>query len=400
MGKTTTPPRPAAQDAIRQLQPNSAAGAVIPLKSYLDKYVTQFSDKLVPTTPPKLPSDVDPTAYKRVAFSILPLLGSTPGVSEAVSPYYAGVFDDDTDYSASVLKVAVLFAAGQLLSEAKAWLTGATNPSSFFNQFQPDVQSADPRIKNTTFKPPVRLLPNIPTILKPTGNPSPPVAFTKGFNDNLTVMITKSSDPGAQFCIDQLGYGFISARLIENKFFDPQNGTGVGIWLAGDYMKSKPDVRIPCVNDHPDVELTTTRQMCKLFSMIRLNQLPQNDTDTNKLMQDLLSQAGSWLTMGTDLSVAPLFTIIHAKVGFGGLGTDETPNVYSEGLIIKWNDMTQVKAFNKKIDPSNAHTESHLSGEIAVCWQNLLAEALSPSFNGIVEVLNNSISDFLDQAAL
>jgi hypothetical protein len=113
MCKTTTPPRPAAQDTIRKLLPNTTAGAVIPLQSYLNKYVAKYSDELVPSTPPTLPPDVDPTAYKRVAFSILPLLGN------AVSPYYAGVFDDDTDFSASLVKVAALFAAGQLLAEAK-----------------------------------------------------------------------------------------------------------------------------------------------------------------------------------------------------------------------------------------------------------------------------------------
>jgi hypothetical protein len=410
MCQTTTPPRPATQDAIRKLPPNPAAGAVIPLKSYLIKYLAKYADELVPSTPPALPSDVDPNAYKRVAFSILPLL------DKVVSPYYAGVFDDDTDFSASLLKVAALFAAGELLSKAKAALPGAANSSTFFTNFNGALQTevnnnADPQILSMTFPStaPVALLPKTSSILNPTGfgtTSGPSVAFTNAFNSNLTTMIVDSSDPGAAFCIDRLGYGFISAALIENKFFDPNNGTGVGIWLAGDYEQSVTVKRIPCVNDHPDTELTTTRQMCRLLSMIRLNQLPQNDTDTNTLMQNLLGQAGSWLVMGQhiggvkDLGVAPLFTKIHAKVGFAGLGTIQTPLVYSEGLIIKWNDTSQVDSFNNKIDPGNANPKSRLSGEIAVCWQNLLARVLSSGFDGIVDVLNDTISDFLDQAGL
>jgi hypothetical protein len=203
----------------------------------------------------------------------------------------------------------------------------------------------------------------------------------------------------------------ISAVLAENSFFFPS--TEQGIWLAGDYVHKLGEVRIPCVNDHPDTELTTTRQMCKMFAMIRLNQLPAGDTDTNTMMQGLLAEpktgpnaTGPWLSPGRNPGVAPLFTIKLDKIGFAGLGTSQIPNVYSEGLIIKWNDTSQIDSFNNKIDPGNANPSTRLSGEIAVCWQNLLSElisggtALKPMFDPIIEVLNNSISDFLDQAAL
>ena len=99
-------------------------------------------------------------------------------------------------------------------------------------------------------------------------------------------------------------------------------------------------------------------------------------------------------------------TIVQDKIGFAGLGDNETPNVYSEGLIIKWNDTSQVDAFDKKIDPTNANPTNHLTGEIAVCWQNLLAEIIpggttqKPMFDPIIDIINNSISDFLDQKAL
>jgi hypothetical protein len=418
MCKTTTPPHAAGKEAIRKLPPNTSAGAVIPLQSYLQKYVTQFTSELVPATRPTLPADVDPDAYKRVAFSVWPLLAN------AVSPYYAGIFDDDTDFSASLVKVAALFAAGQLLAAAKAALPAAANAASFSTNFNAAIQTeitanADNGVKNAHYPPgglPVGLLPKTSSILQATGfgtGAGPSVTFTSSFSTNLSLMIVQSNDPAAGVCINRLGYGYISAVLNEKSFFDrtltpgpaKAGATGRGIWLTANYDGNFL-VRIPCVNDHDDSQLTSARQMCRLFSMIRLKQLPETDLDTNSLMQVLLGQAGTWLVMNQhidgvkDVGVAPLFSKVRAKVGVAGLGTIQAPNVYSEGLIIKWNDASQVNAFNSKIDPGNANPSSRLSGEIAVCWQNLLAEILPTGFDGIVEVLNNSISDFLDQKAL
>jgi hypothetical protein len=427
MCKTTTPPRPAAQGSVRGQAPNTAAGAVIPLQSYLKKYTTQFAGDLVPATRPTLPSDVDPDAYKRVAISLWPLLPN------AVSSYYAGIFDDDTDFSASLVKVAALFASGQLLAAAKAALPASTSEASFFTSFNAAVKAeitandnADQRVKSANYSASgvtVGLLPKTSTILQVTGfgtASGPSVTFTPSFNTNLSLMIVQSDDPGASVCIDRLGYGYISAVLNEKSFFDKTltpgpdktGATGRGIWLTADYFHpANTLVRIPCINDHNDAELTTTRQMCRLFSMIRLKQVPETDLDTNALMQSLLNEPKTggtvpWLSPSRGPGVAPQFTIVQDKIGFAGLGFIEKPNVYSEGLIIKWNDSSQVDAFNKKIDPTSANPSSRLSGEIAVCWQNLLAELIPGGtadvmmFDPVIDVINNTISDFLDQKAL
>lgn len=404
---------------------------MIPLQSYLQKYVTQFANDLVPSTQPTLPPDVDPNAYKRVAFSVLPLLAN------AVSPYYAGIFDDDTDFSASLVKVAALFAAGQLLAAAKAALPGAANAASFLTNFNAAIQAeiaanADDQVKNAHYPPggtSVGLLPKTSSILQVTGfgtAAGPSVTFTpgfNGFNTKLSMMIVQSDDPAAGVCINRLGYGYISAVLNENSFFDQTltpgpdktGTTGRGIWLTANYAGNFL-VRIPCINDHNDCQLTTARQMCRLFSMIRLKQLPENDLDSNTLMQSLLNEpkAGGtepWLLPGRSAgggpSVAPRFSFVQDKIGVAGLGTIQTPNVYSEGLIIKWtgtrpppDNTPQVDWFNNKIDPTNANPSIRLSGEIAVCWQNLLADNLPSGFDGIVNVINSSVSDFLDQKAL
>jgi len=403
------------QNTIRTLPPNTTAGAVIALQAYLAKYTTQFVNDLIPTTLPTFPPDLpDPLAYKRVAFALLPLRAN------AVSPYYGGIFDEDMDFSASLVKMAALFAAGQLLAAAKAALPAAANSASFFSSFNAAIQAeitanADDRVKNAHYPSggiPIGLLPKMTNILKVAnvGTSSASVSFTTSFNTNLSQMIVQSLDPASGVVIDRLGLGYISAALNEKGFFrktltpgpSRTGATGRGIWLTADY-DHHTIVRIPCINDHDDAQLTTAHQMCVLFSKIRLKQLPDTDLATNTLMQNLLNEpkpggTTPWLSPSRGPGVAPRFDILQDKIGFAGLGTAQTPNVYSEGLIIKWKDTSQVDTFNNKIDPGNAHPNIRLSGEIAVCWQNLLADDLGATpFDGVIEVLNNSISDFLDQ---
>ena len=205
-----------------------------------------------------------------------------------------------------MVKVAALFAACQLLAKAK--VAGST----FDADVQAEVNSnADPNILHAAFpaNAAVQLMPQISSILSPSGGGSTAHFInteTKNFNDALNLMIVESDDASAAFCIDRLGYGYISAALNEKKFFDSTATTGPdvttskgrGIWLTGEYVKNpqpplfKPLFKIkqPCVNDHPDAQLTTTRQMCRMFAMIQFGQ-PENDADVNMIMQNLLGQS-------------------------------------------------------------------------------------------------------------
>lgn len=399
MCTTTKGTQAAGQDAVRQTPPN-----VIPLAAYLQKAVTASAAKLVPASPPPLPPNVKST---HVAFSLWPLL------SDATSGYYAGIYDDETDFSASLVKVAAMFAAGQFHAEATAFAQGYAAWAPFLSAFNTSLQAeinatADARILTANFF----LKPQTAAMLKQSAFPS--IVFADGFRNNLAQMIVASDDPSAAVCTKALGYGYISTALKKENFFD--SNTSNGIWLAGTYDGVSPYVRIPCVNDHDDAQLTTTRLMCKLFSMIRLKQLPENDLDANTQMQGWLNEPKSavngydptmpWLSTGRNPGVAPLFSILQDKIGYAGLGSNDTPNVYSEGLIIQWTDQSKVDSFNKIIDPTNANPGIHLSGEIAVCWQNLLAEIIpggtvaTPMFDPIIDVINDSLRDFLTQAAL
>src|SRR5207249_8656643 len=132
------------------------------------------------------------------------------------------------------------------------------------------------------------------------GTSSASVSFTTSFNTNLSQMIVQSLDPASGVVIDRLGLGYISAALNEKGFFrktltpgpSRTGATGRGIWLTADY-DHHTIVRIPCINDHDDAQLTTAHQMCVLFSKIRLKQLPDTDLATNTLMQNRCQAAAS-----------------------------------------------------------------------------------------------------------
>jgi hypothetical protein len=398
MGSTTRKTQVAGQGSIPKIKPNTTAGAVIPLKKYLDKAAEAQAANLIPPSSPPLPANVVSTD---VPISLWPL------TSNGMSTFYAGRFDDQMHFSGSLLKVAALFAAGQFHAEAKVFAAGYTVWSKFLTDFNAALKTeinatAEHQILIYTPSTGMQLMPNTEVILKKAAFPT--ITFADGFEASLARMIVQSSESDSAVCIRALGYAYINTALkLANLFKSPTPG----IWLGGTYG---PDtyVRIACENDHPDAQVTASRKMCELLAMIRLGQVPPNDATVNGKMQGWLNEpktmaghTSPWIEgNGRGNTVVPLYTIVQDKIGVAGLGTSQTPSVYSEGLIIKWDDASQVDAFNSKIDPTNSHPEIHLSGEIAVCWQNLLDDLIPPppgNFDGIINVINNSVLNFLKQ---
>lgn len=195
--------------------------------------------------------------------------------SSGLSSFYAGRFDDQMHFSGSLLKVAALFAAGQFHAEAKAFAVGYTVWTKFVQDFNAALKTevnatADSRILTYTPSAGMSLMPNTEAILKKTAFPT--ITFTDGFEGSLGRMIVQSSEADSAICIRALGYGYINTSLKMANLFN--STTSTGIWLAGTYG-GDTYVRIPCVNDHPDVQVTTSRKMCELFAMIPREKFPR-----------------------------------------------------------------------------------------------------------------------------
>src|SRR5262249_55389210 len=342
--------------------------------------------------------------------------------------------DEEECFSASLIKVAAMFAAYKLRQEAEALRadvnSGAATATlaNFFNKLAQRVHPATavPIILSAAN---IRKQPSLRDILQITSFASP-VTFTNDFRSHLRKMIIPSDDCDAGECIWRLSYPYINVKLMEDGFFDRTSMKG--IWLAGDYIedfcfnraKKQNYVRINTVNDCDQVthfcgsaQNTTSIQMARLFLKILLEELV--DQQSSQEMKAILHEAEHGSPPGTPppawasapdvsfLDVVPgrasgsvpkKFTIEGVKIGQAAIKRDPQRGnieVRSEGLHIKWKNVTEGEPhfdadLKKKFDDLN------LTGEAAVCWQNL--SNVLPDTDGIIEIINDSIDDFVNQA--
>jgi len=305
-------------------------------------------------------------------------------------------------YSGSLVKVAAIYAALDLRATARQH--AKTQPD--FPKFPPnnafltsldsiiDTSAALQRLK--TFG--KGLKPSLKDIFIYDASTPDKVAFKDSFK-NALINIFHNED--ATIVVDALGYSFINVSLMKAGYFD--ESTLTGIWLAGDYSKehSLKSVRVPSVNDivpGGSAQNITTKEMSRMFYMLHTGQAYSHVTDeiertkANNGAHAVIKDQISWLTPagGIPFTVPVPFTVHCTKVGIGALGPVDSPGapVYSEGEILVWSDGSQVDAFNTKY-------KRKLTGEFAVCWQNLYQ--LDPKVNGLITVISSAIENFLTQ---
>jgi hypothetical protein len=321
-----------------------------------------------------------------VAFSVLCL-----GVSGG-QHLYAGINDTDLDYSASMLKVAAMYAAHELLAAAKR-LAGApaaakVSVDGFFlalaSVFDAQILAAAPADALTAAKQLAdkttgyRTTPSYRKIFTVSGAGSAAgltVEFVKDFAERMLDMIQNSDDGNAGECIRRLSYTYINAALAKAGFGAAPNF----IWLAGDYSKGKnPHAVVTSVNDADVAQATTAVAMMRLFSLVESGTLVAQDKD--KLagkMRDLLTKAAgqSWLAENPPKS----FGVDFAKIGYGELkGSGYT---YSETLVLNWTDSARDPGLKK------------LTGQVIICWQNVQTKKVD-----LPMAQFGAISGILDQA--
>jgi hypothetical protein len=329
---------------------------------------------------------------QKVAFSILCL--TTNGHHR-----YAGVDDNTMHYSASLLKVAAMYAAHELLAAATrlARTPGAhrASPAAFYAGLEStfDQQIKDAALPNVlaaaeelaTKLAGYRSTPSYPSLFEVTATGSagaPSVDFSADFTAKMTNMIEWSDDPDAGECIRRLSYTYINGALIKAGFYDKNPPTPNGIWLAGDYSEgSHPYARVNSQNDKLVAQATTTRQMLRVFALIRLNKLVTQDGN-NARMKTLLALAashGGWFHFGPLSPPANQpFDLVLSKIGRGPL--KKGGETFSEAQLLRWTSTTMPAPATKG-----------LTGDFVVCWQNLQIAKIA----GIVEVFRRTYTKLL-----
>jgi hypothetical protein len=282
----------------------------------------------------------------------------------------AGQNEFDMYYSGSLLKVAAMYAAFQLRIAvndlaAKLPIDLANDAAATTNLFNTIRATFDDEIANK-----VDLLPafidralRVPkydiifTATRPPGGRFT-LEFTTGghsadpeevpsdtFEPNLFDMIVGSHNASAGFCIRNLGYGWINGLLESAGLFfpikvPPAGRSGMGIWLAGDYLGAKV-ATIESVNDGDVKQVTDTRHMAELFTLLFNKTLVRNVANPpfmsgNVAMLELLSKAVHHPDARSLLirsSPAPSFTVLHSKIGVGELKGGACKDIPARGIV-------------------------------------------------------------------
>jgi hypothetical protein len=237
-------------------------------------------------------------------------------------------------FSASLMKVAAMYAAFAMRAEASAFAVGKdfANATAFFNAFKEQFKPADavPAIVSAGHF----LQPKYSDILTVTGFGSGTLTvkfvpeFHRPIDEDNTLydaykavraahglgedadgnlienaqsraayarisqmwrMIVPSDNTSAGECIRRLGYAYINVKLMQRGFYEPSASPPRGIWLAADYGGSGR-VEIDSVNDGKSAQATTSLQIARLFSLIELEQLI--DAGSSHEMRLLLNKSG------------------------------------------------------------------------------------------------------------
>ena len=361
-------------------------------------------------------------------------------------------------FSGSLIKVAAMFAAFTLRREADVLRTdmrdGIVNEplSKFFDKLAERVNPTSDAVPEIMTAARIPMVPSLRDILSITDLDTA-VTFTADFRAHLRRMIIRSRDCDTAECIFRLSYPYINVKLMNEGYF--HRDSMKGIWLCGDYFpkggcakeaqESKLQykatgqefVRIDTVNDcdqtkHPpfcgSAQNTTSKEMARLFLNILHEELV--DPTSAHEMRLLLFEAQHGSPKDTppptfareDFSflevdprpdendplhsnratgnVATKFTIEGVKIGQGDMKKDPERGdiqLRSEGSIIKWKNITKDEP---NFDPKllKKFEDCNLTGQAAICWQNLSTS--TPNTDGIIEIINDSISNFIAQAPL
>jgi hypothetical protein len=341
---------------------------------------------------------------------------------------YAGIDDDVVCYSASLLKVGVMYAAHELLAAANRFrdAQGITVDTDFFAQFATVVQAAitgaPPRFVNR----PVANAPKLETILGFVEGTHPQVEFDPGFSNPaetslkpsspiMDSMIVPSSDTNAAAVINALGYPYINMALQRAGLWDVAKTSNRNLVLISGNYTNDAVFGVPSVND-PDgtgSRVMTTRGMARLFALIQSGGMidrvvtpPPAGKDLTKPDRDsmlaLLNRAAfGEPAIGAGPPDPPLilrsggsppFKLVGNKLGSGPIGKDvaaagapqdDAKLVDSEASIFTWTD-----------DPAQVAAKG-LTGTMVVCWQNYFHFFAGGNWAPITATIVDTITDYL-----
>ena len=273
----------------------------------------------------------DQQRLEKVAFTIAKLGTGEDPVK------YAGVKMNDMFFSASLLKLTLLYASFELVSRvnnlAPSFLPGGS-PTAFLanvqHVFGPSIASAVPSIPDGEWR-----KVKFDATLVPTRGGSGVYKVklsSQHLSDLNAIVANQLQDWAARNCMRRLGYSYVNGALAAGGFFDPKSKKG--IWYANDLGGGWKQFHVPVATNGKSSTAMTTLAMARLLTAMHRGTLV--DQASSQEMMGIMSRGGSWLSLSASANSLS-FTSMGAKVGHHPSADAKVSSVKSEGAFLNHN---------------------------------------------------------------
>ena len=298
---------------------------------------------------------------------------------------YAGVRETDMFFSASLLKVSLLYASFELVARVNELAKGITAGSAkdFFvkvNQdFDPKIANAVPKITPGPWR-----KVQFNGALAATADASGKFQVTmspRHDQDLRSIFNNQNQNVGARECMRRLGFSYVNGALEAAGFLGL--ATETGIWMATDYINDNPpgpgnwrSFNIPVVTNGTSSAAMTTLTMANLLNKIHRGELI--DAASSQTMRDIFATGVAWLSLLADPN-AFSFTEDGAKVGHDSSASARVGSVMSEAVFLK-----------RKSD----------SAPFATVWQNVPDPLGAEPIYQVIERVDQKLAVMFDRSTV
>jgi hypothetical protein len=267
----------------------------------------------------------DQQRLDKVAFTIARLGTGTDPVK------YAGEKENLMFFSASLLKVSLLYATFELRSRLNKL---APTVLWDWKPFYAAVAAAVPSISNGAWN---KI--NISETLRISASTAAGVLTydirPRHLVDLEAIFKYQFQDVAARASMHRLGYSYVNGALAAAGFFDPK--TRNGIWYANDLGGGWPQFHVPVATGGKSSAAMSTLSMARLLTAMHQGTLI--DQASSREMMAIMAGGAAWLTMeAVAKNAGPLsFTTRGAKVGHHPSSDAKVSSVKSEGAFLNRN---------------------------------------------------------------
>jgi hypothetical protein len=254
---------------------------------------------------------------------------------------YAGVRETEMFFSASLLKVVLLYASFELAAQVNALAPSltATSAPKFLDrvrrEFAATIERSVRRIRPGAWR---KVSFGEALTASPAGANQFRVQLSAAhLNDLRSIFVDQRNNDPPSRCMHRLGYSYVNRALEAAGFLD--SVTGTGLWMATDYggwsdfhvpVSTRSTGRVP--RNGSSSAAMTALAMASLLAHMHRGQLV--DTASSQAMRGIVRPGGTWLS-GLPSRDDFSFTGDGAKVGHSPSASAFVGSVMSEAAFLK-----------------------------------------------------------------